>query len=371
MLVGNVFDRLRVLLKRGVVDEDVERSIFVDRLLHGGATEIRIAHVAGDEETAAAFVAFDDALRFFRVDLLDVEVDDRDVRAFAREQHRDRAADAGVAAGDDRDFALELAASLILRRAILRARLQLRFDAGLLLMLLRQRILRLLSRARLHGLVGFLVRRRLRIDAALHSSLFGDSPVVHGRMHGSNTMPTWISIAISPDSASASVPRRQRIRCADCTSRISPRSRFTTSRFSATKSSTSTSMRSHNASSPRAAEATVSNRTRSSALPCVSSASTSPPSSAALASPAINRSITCCCASTSTANHGSPTSASAAKARSIRSRFAKTRASHKTETISRYKPTHITGSCPCTTATSPKSCTNSPEPRIRAATSRS
>jgi hypothetical protein len=66
----------------------------LDRLL----AELRVLHVAGNQHALAAFL-LDPALGLLGV-LVRAEVDDRDVGAFAREQHRHRAADAGVAAGD-------------------------------------------------------------------------------------------------------------------------------------------------------------------------------------------------------------------------------------------------------------------------------
>jgi hypothetical protein len=60
--------------------------------------------------------------------LILVEVNNGDVRAFARVQHRHRAADAGVAAGDDRHLAGQLAAAAVVRRHELRFLLQLRFQ---------------------------------------------------------------------------------------------------------------------------------------------------------------------------------------------------------------------------------------------------
>ena len=91
------------------------------------------------------------------------QVDDGDVGAFAREQHRDRAADAGVAAGDQRGHALELAAAAVVRRQEVRLGIELLFAAGFLQVLRRQRILRLLGLRR--RLVG-----RCFLDAGLRSA---------------------------------------------------------------------------------------------------------------------------------------------------------------------------------------------------------
>jgi hypothetical protein len=76
-----------VLLERGVVDEDVEPAELLHRPLDSALAEARLADVAADDEAAPPLALFDDARR-------------GDVRPLAREQHRHRAADAGVAAGD-------------------------------------------------------------------------------------------------------------------------------------------------------------------------------------------------------------------------------------------------------------------------------
>ena len=77
------------------------------------------------------------------------QVDDGDVGALAREEHRHRPADARVAAGDERDLVLELARPAIVRRQILRPRVELGLQARLPEMLLRQRRLGIPPRARL------------------------------------------------------------------------------------------------------------------------------------------------------------------------------------------------------------------------------
>ena len=64
------------------------------------------------------------------------------MRALARHRDRDRAADAAVAAGDDRDLVLELADAGIFRH-VFRPRPHLAFDARLMLLLLRRLLLRL------------------------------------------------------------------------------------------------------------------------------------------------------------------------------------------------------------------------------------
>ena len=70
----------------------------------------------GDGDRAAAFL-LDDLLCLGRIVML-AQIEDRDVRAFAGEQRRDRAADAAVGAGDQRDLALEASGSRIARLPI-------------------------------------------------------------------------------------------------------------------------------------------------------------------------------------------------------------------------------------------------------------
>src|SRR5664279_5445654 len=71
------------------------------------------------------------------VPLLLGEIDDRDVGAFAREEEGDGAADARVAAGDERDFPLELAGRHVGATFVARARRDRRLDAGMRLVLFR------------------------------------------------------------------------------------------------------------------------------------------------------------------------------------------------------------------------------------------
>ena len=65
-----------------------------------------------------------------------LQIDDRDLGAFARHGDRDRAADAAVAAGDERDLVLQLVRARKFR-LVLRPRPHLVFAAGLVVLLLR------------------------------------------------------------------------------------------------------------------------------------------------------------------------------------------------------------------------------------------
>ena len=73
---------------------------------------------------------FDGALGLLGVLVL-VEIDDRDIGAFARKEHGDGAADAGVAAGDQRHHVLELVRALVAGRLEHRRLIQILLGAGL------------------------------------------------------------------------------------------------------------------------------------------------------------------------------------------------------------------------------------------------
>ena len=95
-------------------------------------------------DAAAAFL-LDRALRLRGV-VVFVEIGDGDIGAFAGEENGDRAADAGIAAGDERDLVLELVRALVMRRVVHRREFKVGFVPGLLEMLLRKGRLRI-SRA--------------------------------------------------------------------------------------------------------------------------------------------------------------------------------------------------------------------------------
>jgi len=88
-----------------------------------------------------------------------LEIRDEDVGALARERERDRAADAAIAARDERDPVQELARPLVRLLAVVGPRLHLRLAAG--------RGLRLLGEGRLRaGVLGVLgLRREPRLPA--------------------------------------------------------------------------------------------------------------------------------------------------------------------------------------------------------------
>jgi hypothetical protein len=130
LFAGDLAEVVLRMLFGGVVDEDVQPAEFLHGVLDHVPAGRFPADIAGERE-ALAFFRFDEPLGFPRV-LVFVQVSDGDVRAFPREQHRDGAADAAVAAGDERDFALEFAAAVILGRRGARARNHFVLPAGAL-----------------------------------------------------------------------------------------------------------------------------------------------------------------------------------------------------------------------------------------------
>ena len=98
-------DVIVIMLLAGIVDEDVEAAELVDGLLDCALAESLVADVARNRDRAAPF-ALDEPLGRCRIIVL-AQIEDRDVGAFAGEQGCDRAADAAVGAGDQRDFVFE------------------------------------------------------------------------------------------------------------------------------------------------------------------------------------------------------------------------------------------------------------------------
>ena len=176
MLEAEQVDLARVLLERGVVDQDVEPAQRLDGVLDRRRRERRVGDVALDQHGPAA-LAFDRVLGLLGV-LVGVEVGDGDVGAFAGEEHRHGTADAGVGAGDQRGLAGELLGTLVIGRVVHRRRRHHRLDAGLFLVLGGERRLRIAPRAGLHGagLAGGLERALLlgALGLALDRALLVD-----------------------------------------------------------------------------------------------------------------------------------------------------------------------------------------------------
>jgi hypothetical protein len=119
-LVGNIFELFKGALMRRVVDQHVDPPERLGGLRNDAATMRRVGQVAGDEQGLPP-LRLDQCLRLGGI-VMFVEIGDEHVRALARKGQRDRAADAAVAAGDDRLFAREPARSLVARLAMIGAR---------------------------------------------------------------------------------------------------------------------------------------------------------------------------------------------------------------------------------------------------------
>ena len=104
MLFCKILEPRRMHLKRRIIYEHVQSAEFAEGLRHSRATETPITDIARDQQTATSLF-FDRGLDRLGVDMLS-QIDDRDIRSLAREQHRYGPPDAGVAACHDRHFIL-------------------------------------------------------------------------------------------------------------------------------------------------------------------------------------------------------------------------------------------------------------------------
>ena len=151
VLGSEILELRRVDLECGVVDENIERAELFDRPRHRPLAKVLTRNVARDED---AFPSL--GLHAFPghrgIALLVLQIDDGDIRAFSREQDRYGAADAGIAACDERRFVVKLAGTAIKRRVIHRSGVQLGFLPRLALMLFGKRRNRVFARAGLHRL---------------------------------------------------------------------------------------------------------------------------------------------------------------------------------------------------------------------------
>ena len=177
MLVGQLLEAVDVLLEGGVVDEDVELAEFLDGLLDRVLAEFGVGDIAGEENAAAAFL-LDSLLGLLGVLVL-VEIGERDVGALAREEHRDRAADAGIAAGDQRHLVEKLLRALVVRGVVHRLEFELGLEARLAQMLVGERRVGIDARSGLHRAAAVFLRAFLLIgavDLALNGALvFGSA----------------------------------------------------------------------------------------------------------------------------------------------------------------------------------------------------
>src|SRR4030095_5382936 len=124
------FQRFLAILVGRVRHENVELAELLHRRVDDLVAELGVTEIAFEREAASALV-FDGTTRFLRIRFFRRKMAECDVRAFAREQHGNRAPDPGSPAGDERDLALELSRRAILFRLVTRARIELRLDAGL------------------------------------------------------------------------------------------------------------------------------------------------------------------------------------------------------------------------------------------------
>src|SRR5437667_12750439 len=115
------------MLLAGIVDEDVEATQLIHGLLDRAFAELLVANIAGERDRAATLL-LDNLLCLRRVIVL-AQIDNRDVRALTRKQGRYRAADAAVAAGDERDLASQPVGAFVTRLPV-RLRFELAFVAG-------------------------------------------------------------------------------------------------------------------------------------------------------------------------------------------------------------------------------------------------
>src|SRR5689334_5814000 len=90
-------------LIRCVVDEHVETPEFVERAIDDRRAVVLVLNVAGQRDRTSAGL-LDPHLGVLRIPLFLWKVADQNVGALACEGNRDRAADAAVAARDERDL---------------------------------------------------------------------------------------------------------------------------------------------------------------------------------------------------------------------------------------------------------------------------
>jgi hypothetical protein len=153
-------------LERRIVDQDVDFAKRRENLLNRPETEFPIGNVAGNGDTPTALI-LDRPYNGGGILRLVLEMNDRHIGTLTREQHGDGPAYAGIAAGNESDFALKLAGALPERRivhrlegkALLNARFCHRFGT--------ERWLWIGSSTSLHRSLHFHARPRLIGDADL------------------------------------------------------------------------------------------------------------------------------------------------------------------------------------------------------------
>ncbi len=108
LFVVEIVEPLLVLLECGVVHQHVQSPELSHGVFDNLIAKLPIDQIAGKQQRRLTD-RFDCGLRLFSVGLLGRQIGERDVGAFPREQQRDRAPDAGIAAGDQCHQPLELA----------------------------------------------------------------------------------------------------------------------------------------------------------------------------------------------------------------------------------------------------------------------
>jgi hypothetical protein len=134
LLGGDGGDALLRHLVGGVVHQQVDAAELVHGALHERLAVLLVGDVAGREHRRPAGLSHQPR-RLLPVLLLGLEVGQHDVGALAGEGDRDGAADAGVAARDERAPAGELAAAAVGGLAVVGLRRQVALAARVLLLL--------------------------------------------------------------------------------------------------------------------------------------------------------------------------------------------------------------------------------------------
>src|SRR3981081_2018364 len=134
MGLGQVLEVLNVLLEGGVVHQHVKAAELLCGSGHSLLAEFRIGYITRNDNAVAPFL-LDSFLGFFGIVML-IEIGDGDIGSLARKQNGYRAPDAGIAARNEGDFAVELLGALVMRGVTHRRELKFGFLARLAKMLL-------------------------------------------------------------------------------------------------------------------------------------------------------------------------------------------------------------------------------------------
>src|SRR5262249_14673633 len=138
MLLRQVFEPLRMLLKRCVVDQNIDPPELLYRLLDRSLAKAQVGDIARHRYAAPSF-RFNRALGVFSVAVL-IQIHNGHIGALAGIEHGDGAPDARIAAGDERYHVLELPRTAVMRRLIQRRWIELGLETRLLQVLFGKRI---------------------------------------------------------------------------------------------------------------------------------------------------------------------------------------------------------------------------------------